>query len=74
MHNLLRSPNLGFLGDRKMTTGGGVFINIRNSSTVYAFHSNEHLHQKLVLLLNYFLSYHPRHNEKHQFEKIAFKV
>ena len=67
MYNLLRSPNLGFLGDRKMTT----FL---NSSTVYAFHSNEHLHQKLVLLLNYFLSYHLRHNEKHQFEKIAFKV
>ena len=22
MHNLLRSPNLGFLGDRKMTAGG----------------------------------------------------
>ena len=74
MHNLLRSANLGFLGDRKMTAGGEFSSTFLNSSTVYAFHSNEHLHHKLVLLLNYFLSYHPRHNEKHQFEKIAFKV
>ena len=75
MHNLLRSTNLGFLGDRKMTAGGGEFSStFLNSSTVNAFHSNEHLHQKLVLLHNYFLSYHSRHNEKHQFEKIAFKV
>ena len=56
-----------------MTAGGGVFFNIHFSAD-YAFHSNEDLHQKLVSLLNYFLSYHPRHNEKLQFEKIAFNV